>query len=178
MILALLTLSPWWLWGALGVVVMLAGGLLYVRAGRLSGKAVAGLAGAAGVILLLLLFRSALGTAKAAGIAEERATWQALAAEYKALKAEAASTAEDTRQESLVRIDTATAAHMEKSRTYYDARPSERDAVVFDGDRVREIRAARAAIAATAIGGAGGPPHPSAGPAGSAEGRLDESPGR
>ena len=173
----ILGLSPWWLWGGLGAVAAVAGGLFAMAPQRLSARKLAALAGIATLIVLLILFRSSLGTAKAAGIAEERATWQALAAEYKALKVQAAIDAEANRQDSLDRIDAATDAHMEKSRSYYAARPAQRDAVVFDADRVREIRAARAAIAAAAIGDPGSAAYPGAGHAGSSEGRLDESTG-
>jgi hypothetical protein len=172
-----LGLSPWWLWGALGAVVAVVGGLFALAPQRLSVRTLAALAAIAGLIVVLILFRSALGTAKAAGVAQERATWQALAAEYKALKVQAAIDAEATRQDSLDRIDAATDAHMEKSRTYYAARPSQRDAVVFDADRVRQIRAARAAIAAAAIGDPGSAANPGAGHAGSPQGRLDEGTG-
>ena len=178
MIMVLLNLSPWWLWGALGAVAAVAGGLFALAPHRLSARTLAALAAVAAMIVLLILCRAALGTAKAAGIAEERTTWQALAAEYRELKVQAAIAAEEARQESRDRIETAANTHLEKSRTFYAARPAERDAVVFDAGRVREIRAARAAIAAAAVRGEGGEAHPGAGHAGSAEGRLDAGTGR
>ena len=174
MIMALLNLSPWWLWGALGAVAAVGFAL---APQRLSARTLSALAVVAAMIVLLILCRAALGTAKAAGIAEERATWQRLAAEYRELKVQAASAAEEARQDSRDRIETAATTHLEKSRTYYAARPAERDAVVFDAGRVREIRAARAAIAA-AVRGEGSEAHPGAGHSGSAEGRLDAGTGR
>lgn len=177
MISLILGIAPWTLWAALGLIGG-GGALTFLRSGnRLSGTALKIIGGLAMCIVALMLFRSALGSAKAEGVRQERESWQKLADEYKALKAEAAQSAEETRQEGRARSEAVAETHLEKNRRYYAARPDERDSIVFDGDRVREIRAARAAVASAAIRAAGGGTDAGSRPSGSSEGRLDEGPG-
>lgn len=85
------------------------------------------------------------------GKADERATWQKIADDYVKLKREAADKALAAREIEYGRIEQTARPYDQQRRKYYAARPADRDTVVFDADRVRQIRAARAAVAAVRI---------------------------
>lgn len=149
MIAGFLGLSPLWLWGALGAVLLLAGLMFVLSAGRLSRRAWAGIGAALMCIALLLVFRSALGAARQLGVeacenAQRKAAEKQRAADQS--RTDAADAAGGRAQSGITAVER---HYVEKVREVYRDRPA---GPCLDADGLRRIREADAAYARAATG--------------------------